>query len=888
MARRIVAALAAAALLAGPASRPPRPRPRSTWSTAGTTAPLRVGGTYQVVTGQFGGDLATDIFFYGPGSRPTPSGSARPASGARPPSQESLVDRRRLPAGRRRLRRRRLRRHPLLRPRHGARLPLDLDRHPRPTSTRPGGSRSAAPTSPRSLRDYRAEGPRTTSSSSAPARPRTTTGTSPTSRRHRLLRPGTYSSRPLTVNGAYQLVVGDYSGDRIEDVILYQPGTGARLPLDQQPRRAPSPRRSSSRRHLPAGGESTGRSYDGIYWWANGGGAAPTGSATGPLRVTGTAAPPTTGTRARRRRRPFGLGGAVDPDRPAGTDGFFAGDRTERRVLPPGDAAPRPDHRAAARRQLRRRRRQLPRRALVRRRHRQATSSGTASRRDTWRGAAAPSAPGLPATRAKRHAGPRPLSGPGRRRPLAAHGDAGGRRPPGSGGGGRARRLGPFPGRVEEQGSWLRSRSAWGRPGAGPTGSTTSPWSPAAAPATPRTSTSSGRSTPSASSCRSWRRPWTAWSARPPRSPSASWAASASSPSRASGPATTTPSRCSPRSPGSADDAATARLQELYAEPIKPELIRDRIKEIRGGRRGVVRRHHAAAAAQAFADALLAAELDLLVIQGSVVSAEHVTKGGDPLNLKTFVRRFDLPVIVGGCASYQAALHLMRTGAAGILVGVGAGATSTTRAGPRRRRGPGHRHRRRPRRPHAPPRRDRRLRPPHRRRRHRAPAATSPRPSPAAPTRSCSARPLAAASRRARPGLALGPQRRPRRPAPVGTGWPRRPVGTLEEVLLGPGPPQRRSDQPGRRPPPDHGHLRLPHAQGAPEGRAHDHPGAPMTDRRPAPRQPSPRPAPSWSSTSAPSTPSSSPAASARRTSTARSCPTRSPPPSSPPAARPG
>jgi IMP dehydrogenase len=126
------------------------------------------------------------------------------------------------------------------------------------------------------------------------------------------------------------------------------------------------------------------------------------------------------------------------------------------------------------------------------------------------------------------------------------------------------------------------------------------------------------------------------------------------------------------------DEQATARLQELYAEPIKPELIRDRIKEIRGA--GVT--SCASITPQrlpAYADALLAAELDLLVVQGSVVSAEHVTKEGDPLNLKTFVRRFDIPVIVGGCASYQAASHLMRTGAAGILVGVGSGATSTTR-----------------------------------------------------------------------------------------------------------------------------------------------------------------------------------------------------------------
>jgi IMP dehydrogenase len=79
------------------------------------------------------------------------------------------------------------------------------------------------------------------------------------------------------------------------------------------------------------------------------------------------------------------------------------------------------------------------------------------------------------------------------------------------------------------------------------------------------------------------------------------------------------------------------------------------------------------------APAIIAAELDLLVIQGTVVSAEHVSKTVEPLNLKRFVRELDIPVIVGGCASYQAALHLMRTGAAGVLVGVGPGHACTTR-----------------------------------------------------------------------------------------------------------------------------------------------------------------------------------------------------------------
>ena len=125
-------------------------------------------------------------------------------------------------------------------------------------------------------------------------------------------------------------------------------------------------------------------------------------------------------------------------------------------------------------------------------------------------------------------------------------------------------------------------------------------------------------------------------------------------------------------------DKATARMQQIYSEPIKPELITARIREIKEA--GVV----SAASltpqrTDQYAQALLDAELDLFVIQGTVVSAEHVSKTVEPLNLKRFIREFDIPVIVGGCASYQAALHLMRTGAVGILVGVGPGHACTTR-----------------------------------------------------------------------------------------------------------------------------------------------------------------------------------------------------------------
>jgi IMP dehydrogenase len=126
------------------------------------------------------------------------------------------------------------------------------------------------------------------------------------------------------------------------------------------------------------------------------------------------------------------------------------------------------------------------------------------------------------------------------------------------------------------------------------------------------------------------------------------------------------------------DDKATRRMQELYREPIKEELVARRIREIREA--GVtVAASLTPQRVRTYADLILQAELDLLVIQGTVVSAEHVSTRTEPLNLKEFIARFDIPVIVGGCASYSTALHLMRTGAVGVLVGVGPGAACTTR-----------------------------------------------------------------------------------------------------------------------------------------------------------------------------------------------------------------
>jgi IMP dehydrogenase len=126
------------------------------------------------------------------------------------------------------------------------------------------------------------------------------------------------------------------------------------------------------------------------------------------------------------------------------------------------------------------------------------------------------------------------------------------------------------------------------------------------------------------------------------------------------------------------DGAATRRLQQLYAEPIKEELIGRRIKEIRDAGVTVAARLSPQRTAQ-YHKAVIDAGVDLFVIRGTTVSAEHVSGRAEPLNLKQFIYDLDVPVIVGGCATYTAALHLMRTGAAGVLVGVGGGSGHTTR-----------------------------------------------------------------------------------------------------------------------------------------------------------------------------------------------------------------
>lgn len=125
-------------------------------------------------------------------------------------------------------------------------------------------------------------------------------------------------------------------------------------------------------------------------------------------------------------------------------------------------------------------------------------------------------------------------------------------------------------------------------------------------------------------------------------------------------------------------DQATGLMQEIYSTPVKKELISQRIAEIKA-EGAVVCGSFTPQSVQEYYEVAIEAGLDILVIQGTVISAEHVSTTVEPLNLKEFIAEVPVPTVVGGCASYSTGLHLMRTGAVGVLVGVGPGAACTTR-----------------------------------------------------------------------------------------------------------------------------------------------------------------------------------------------------------------
>jgi IMP dehydrogenase len=128
---------------------------------------------------------------------------------------------------------------------------------------------------------------------------------------------------------------------------------------------------------------------------------------------------------------------------------------------------------------------------------------------------------------------------------------------------------------------------------------------------------------------------------------------------------------------GAGTDGAVPLLQRLYAAPIDHDLLRQVIGQLRSAGHTVAVRVSPQHAAE-LTPVVVSAGVDVLVIQGTIISAEHVQPSGDSLNLKEFIVELDVPVIVGGCSNYQTATHLMRTGAAGVIVGYGAGSTTTT------------------------------------------------------------------------------------------------------------------------------------------------------------------------------------------------------------------
>jgi IMP dehydrogenase len=125
-------------------------------------------------------------------------------------------------------------------------------------------------------------------------------------------------------------------------------------------------------------------------------------------------------------------------------------------------------------------------------------------------------------------------------------------------------------------------------------------------------------------------------------------------------------------------EQATHLMQKIYEEPVKSELIAQRVEEIKAAG-AVAAGSLTPQRVTEFYEVAIEAGLDILVIQGTVISAEHVSTKTEPLNLKEFTNEIPIPCVMGGCASYSTGLHLMRTGAVGVLVGVGPGAACTTR-----------------------------------------------------------------------------------------------------------------------------------------------------------------------------------------------------------------
>ncbi|HEX4362877.1 MAG TPA: GuaB3 family IMP dehydrogenase-related protein [Pseudonocardia sp.] len=126
------------------------------------------------------------------------------------------------------------------------------------------------------------------------------------------------------------------------------------------------------------------------------------------------------------------------------------------------------------------------------------------------------------------------------------------------------------------------------------------------------------------------------------------------------------------------DPTAVVRLlQELHTAPIQPELLTEALRQVREAGVTLAARVSPQRARE-LTPHLLAAGVEILFVQGTIISAEHVSSAGQPLNLKQFINDLDVPVVAGGVGDYRTAMHLMRTGAAGVLVGYGESLATTT------------------------------------------------------------------------------------------------------------------------------------------------------------------------------------------------------------------
>ncbi len=126
-------------------------------------------------------------------------------------------------------------------------------------------------------------------------------------------------------------------------------------------------------------------------------------------------------------------------------------------------------------------------------------------------------------------------------------------------------------------------------------------------------------------------------------------------------------------------DEFVTLMQELYAAPVQPELIAQRIQEIKA-QGAIAAVSLTPVGASRFGQAVAAAGADLIFVQATVVSTDHVApETVTPLDLAAFCQTMPMPVVLGNCVTYEVALQLMKAGAAGVLVGIGPGAACTSR-----------------------------------------------------------------------------------------------------------------------------------------------------------------------------------------------------------------